>query len=54
MPGLALATGHFRNGILLAPLTACLLADAIVSGHNPKELTPFLPDRLPQSVAADP
>jgi glycine oxidase len=54
MPGLALATGHFRNGILLAPLTAALLADAIVAGHNPRELAPFLPDRLPQSVPADP
>ena len=26
-----LAYGHFRNGILLAPLTAWILADAIVS-----------------------
>jgi glycine/D-amino acid oxidase-like deaminating enzyme len=47
LPGLALAIGHFRNGILLAPLTARLLADAIVSGQNPPELAPFLPDRLP-------
>jgi len=54
MPGLAFATGHFRNGILLAPLTARLLADAILAGKNPAELAPFLPDRLPESVALDP
>ena len=26
-PGVAVATGHFRNGILLAPSTACAVAD---------------------------
>ena len=31
--GLLLATGHFRNGILLAPLTADRIADALV-GHG--------------------
>ena len=29
MPGLVYATGHFRNGALLAPLTADLVADII-------------------------
>jgi glycine oxidase len=29
IPGLFFATGHFRNGILLAPLTAVMLADQI-------------------------
>jgi glycine oxidase len=33
LPGLVYATGHFRNGVLLAPLTAQLVADAIVSGR---------------------
>ncbi|HEX8397108.1 MAG TPA: glycine oxidase ThiO [Pyrinomonadaceae bacterium] len=32
------ATGHYRNGILLAPLTARLIADKIVEGKN----SPFL------------
>lgn len=32
------ATGHYRNGILLAPLTAALIADKIVAGKN----SPFL------------
>ena len=29
MPGVCVATGHFRNGVLLAPLTARLVADAL-------------------------
>jgi len=28
-PAVVYATGHFRNGILLAPLTATLVADLI-------------------------
>jgi glycine oxidase len=30
MPGLFYATGHYRNGILLAPLTARMIADAVL------------------------
>jgi glycine oxidase len=33
VPGLVYATGHYRNGILLAPLTAQLVAELIVSGR---------------------
>jgi glycine oxidase len=51
LPGLHLATGHFRNGILLAPLTAELVAEAIVSGRTPEALRPFLPDRVPAPAA---
>ncbi len=43
--GLFLATGHFRNGILLAPLTARLLADA-VAGEPVPELSPFSVERF--------
>jgi glycine/D-amino acid oxidase-like deaminating enzyme len=32
------ATGHYRNGILLAPLTARLIADKIVADKD----SPFL------------
>jgi glycine oxidase len=32
LDGLYLATGHYRNGILLAPATATLVADAIAGG----------------------
>jgi glycine oxidase len=31
IPGLVLATGHFRNGVLLAPLTAERVCDALIS-----------------------
>jgi glycine/D-amino acid oxidase-like deaminating enzyme len=33
-PRLFYATGHFRNGVLLAPLTASLVADLIVDGSE--------------------
>ena len=33
IPGLWLATGHHRNGVLLAAITAELLADAIAPGE---------------------
>jgi glycine oxidase len=39
--GLTLATGHFRNGILLAPITAQLVAEAVLSGRFSGELAPF-------------
>jgi glycine oxidase len=44
--GLVLATGHFRNGILLAPITAEGVA-AVVAGEGlPAELLPFGPGRF--------
>jgi glycine/D-amino acid oxidase-like deaminating enzyme len=39
--GLYYATGHFRNGILLAPITAQLLADAMLDGETSELLVPF-------------
>src|SRR5262249_743863 len=33
VPNVMYATGHFRNGVLLAPLTARLVADALLSGR---------------------
>jgi glycine oxidase len=44
--GLSVATGHFRNGILLAPITARLMRELIVDGAPSLDLTPFLPDRF--------
>ncbi|MGB2694422.1 MAG: glycine oxidase ThiO [Dehalococcoidia bacterium] len=40
------ATGHFRNGILLAPVTGELLAQAIVDGRPGEALVPFDPARF--------
>jgi glycine oxidase len=44
--GLFYATGHYRNGILLAPLTAELISEAIVAGKTSALLAPFSPDRF--------
>jgi glycine oxidase len=44
--GLYVATGHYRNGIVLAPITAALMAETITTGRAPALLTPFLPDRF--------
>lgn len=40
------ATGHYRNGILLAPLTGALVAEMIMSGATPATLAPFSPARF--------
>ena len=44
--GLFYATGHYRNGILLAPITGELIAAAIVDGVTPSMLAAFSPDRF--------
>jgi glycine oxidase len=45
-PGYYIATGHFRDGILLAPITAHLMAQ-VIAGENPDhDLTPFSPARF--------
>jgi glycine oxidase len=41
LPGLVLATGHHRNGVLLTPLTGELLAELLVSGETPALAAPF-------------
>ncbi len=47
LPGLFLATGHFRNGILLTPITAKLIAQMVLGEHTSVDLTPFRFDRFP-------
>jgi glycine oxidase len=39
------ATGHYRNGVLLAPLTAELIADLIVEGRKDQALETLKPER---------
>jgi glycine oxidase len=48
---LLLATGHFRNGILLAPITAELLAAGIIEAQTPLELQPFSVERFAAAPA---
>jgi glycine/D-amino acid oxidase-like deaminating enzyme len=40
-PGIFHASGHYRNGILLAPITATLLADLIADGRRDPALDDF-------------
>jgi glycine oxidase len=46
MPALMYATGHYRNGILLAPLTAHLVADALLDGRVDPLLASVSPARF--------
>ena len=40
------ATGHFRNGILLAPISGRLMASSILAGKADATLTPFAAERF--------
>jgi glycine oxidase len=44
-PGLILMSGHYRNGILLAPISARVVADCITGRKPPLDLAPFAPER---------
>jgi glycine oxidase len=45
-PGYYVATGHFRDGILLAPITSLVMAN-IIEGRTPDyDLAPFSPARF--------
>jgi glycine oxidase len=44
--GLVVATGHFRNGVLQAPLTADCVAALLAGEDPPIDLTPFSPQRF--------
>jgi glycine oxidase len=52
LDGLVMATGHHRNGILLAPLTARAVADHILSGEVPASIAPFGLGRFENRAAA--
>jgi glycine oxidase len=43
---LVLATGHFRNGILLAPVTAQAIAELVATGESSVDLAAFSIDRF--------
>jgi len=45
-PGLIYATGHYRNGILLAPVTASIVAAIIEKRAPPLPLGPYSPERF--------
>lgn len=51
--GVFYATGHYRNGILLAPVTAELLSAAIADNEIAPELKTFSPDRFSLAAATN-
>ena len=53
VPGLIYATGHHRNGILLAPVTANFIASAVVDGIVAPAIAPFGVDRFTPAQAAE-
>lgn len=46
LPGLHLATGHGRNGVLLTPVTGDVMADVLATGVVPDVARPFTPERF--------
>jgi glycine oxidase len=50
LEGLIVATGHYRNGILLAPITAEIVADLLAGQSSGVDLTPFDPLRTPEVI----
>ncbi len=51
--GLVHASGHYRNGILLTPVTADGVADLLVDGTLPPVLAPFSPERFAKAAACE-
>ncbi|WP_419923835.1 glycine oxidase ThiO [Candidatus Poriferisocius sp.] len=47
--GIVYASGHYRNGILTAPITAAAVAALIQGREPPVDLTPFSPGRFAAS-----
>ncbi|MGW2812879.1 glycine oxidase ThiO [Streptomyces sp. NPDC001415] len=46
LPGLLLATGHYRNGVLLTAVTGDVMAHVLTTGELPDEARPFTPRRF--------
>ncbi|MFJ5896077.1 glycine oxidase ThiO [Streptomyces sp. NPDC093064] len=46
LDGLLLATGHYRNGVLLTPVTGDAMAHVLSTGELPDEVRPFSPRRF--------
>src|SRR6266540_3295249 len=45
-PGVFVASGHYRNGVLLAPVTAAVVADLVTGGPDAQWSKPFGPERF--------
>ncbi|MGI5395347.1 glycine oxidase ThiO [Streptomyces sp. CA-251251] len=51
LEGLLLATGHYRNGVLLTPVTGDAMAHVLTTGELPPEARPFTPRRFSAAPA---
>jgi glycine oxidase len=53
LDGLLLATGHYRNGVLLTPVTGDVLAHVLTTGELPDEARDFTPRRFLADVLTE-
>ena len=49
-PRVLIASGHFRNGILLAPITAKIMANLVEGRPSPLDISAFAPGRFPREL----
>ena len=54
LPGLVLATGHFRAGVLLAPVTADVITDYLATQRLPDLAAAFMPERFTRPAGRPP
>ncbi|MEV7688621.1 glycine oxidase ThiO [Streptomyces bungoensis] len=54
LDGLLLATGHYRNGVLLTPVTGDVMAEVLTAGALPAEARPFAPQRFGAALVEQP
>ncbi|MFI2631547.1 glycine oxidase ThiO [Streptomyces collinus] len=51
LEGLLLATGHYRNGVLLTPVTGDAMGHVLATGELPEVARPFTPKRFSPATA---
>jgi glycine oxidase len=51
--GTVVATGHYRHGIVLTPVTADAVAELVVTGEAPQLIAPFTPARFDGGAGRD-
>ncbi|MBZ9644279.1 glycine oxidase ThiO [Streptomyces sp. PSKA30] len=54
LDGLLLATGHYRNGVLLTPVTGDVMAHVLTTGELPDVARPFTPKRFSAALTEQP
>ncbi len=50
--GLVLATGHYRNGVLLTPISGVAIAELLATGAVPDTISAFSPSRFERGAGA--